>query len=215
VIAPGLNVLTQSEADNLARYVKQGGHLVLGQRSGMKDEEESRWPQRQPGPLASLLGARVEQYMSLNHPVEISGTWASAKAQLFAEQLTTRANDVQVLMRYHAPLSWLDGQPAAVTRKVGSGSISYIGAWPDEAGMKSAIQWMVSDSGAKPDIFATPEGVEVYRRVAKNHEIFIIENTSDHIQTVTLPTAMNDVLTDTLIERIDLPLYGVAVLSKQ
>jgi beta-galactosidase len=118
-------------------------------------------------------------------------------------------------MRYHAPLSWLDGQPAAVTRKVGSGSISYIGAWPDEAGMKSAIQWMVSDSGAKPDIFATPEGVEVYRRVAKNHEIFIIENTSDHIQTVTLPTAMNDVLADKLIERIDLPLYGVAVLSKQ
>jgi beta-galactosidase len=57
VIAPGLNVLTQSEADNLAGYVKHGGHIVLGQRSAMKDENNSRWPQRQPGPLTSLLGA--------------------------------------------------------------------------------------------------------------------------------------------------------------
>jgi hypothetical protein len=65
VIAPGLNVITPSEADNLTRYVRQGGHLVLAQRSGMKDEDNSRWPQRQPGPLVSLLGARVEQYMSL------------------------------------------------------------------------------------------------------------------------------------------------------
>jgi beta-galactosidase len=215
VIAPGLNVVTQSEADNLARYVRQGGHLVLGQRSGMKDEEESRWPQRQPGPLVSLLGARVEQYMALNHPVGISGAWDNAKAQLFAEQLTTLANDVQVLMRYSAPLSWLDGQPAAVTRKVGSGSISYIGAWPDEAGMKRAVQWMASESGVKPDIFATAEGVEVYRRVAKDREIFILENTSDQIQTITLPAAMNNVLTDELIQRIELPVYGVAVLRKR
>ena len=87
VIAPGLEVLTQSEADNLTRYVKGGGHLVLGQRSAMKDENNSRWPQRQPGPLLSLLGARVEQFTALDHPVEVSGEWGPSKGELFAEQL--------------------------------------------------------------------------------------------------------------------------------
>ena len=122
VVAPALNVLTQAEADNLDRYVKQGGHLVLGQRSAMKDEHNSRWPQRQPGPLASLLGARVEQYTALDNPVDISGVWGESKDQFFVEQLTPRANDVKVLMRYHAPHSWLDGQLAVVTRKIGDGS---------------------------------------------------------------------------------------------
>ncbi|WP_256370051.1 hypothetical protein [Granulicella sp. L60] len=40
--------------------------------------------------------------------------------------------------------------------------------------MKRAVQWMVSESGAKPDIFAAPEGLKVYRRVAKDHGIFIV-----------------------------------------
>jgi beta-galactosidase len=215
VIAPGLNILTQAEADNLTRYCRHGGHLVLGQRSAMKNEENSRWPQRQPGPLAALLGARVEQYTALDHPVDVSGAWGDAKARLFAEQLTTQASDVQILMRYHAPLSWFDGQPAAVTRRLGSGSISYIGIWPDEDGMKRAVQWMVSESGIKADIFATPEGVEVYRRSAKDREIFIIENASGQPQTITLPVAMDNVLTDEITQRIELPVYGVAVLKKQ
>jgi beta-galactosidase len=43
---------------------------------------------------------------------------------------TTHADDVKVLMRYLAPHSWLDGQPAAVTRKVGKGSFTYVGVLP-------------------------------------------------------------------------------------
>ena len=213
VIAPGLEVLTQTEADNLARYVKQGGHLVFGQRSGMKDESNSRWPQRQPGPLASLLGARVEQYTALNNPVETSGTWGESKAQLFAEQLTPQADDVKVLMRYHAPHSWLDGQPAAVTRIVGNGSFTYVGAWLDEAATKREIQWMLTEAGLKPDVFPTPEDVNVYRRTGKDHDILIVVNTSRLPQTITLPNAMKDVLIDKAVHSLKLPVYGVTVLS--
>ncbi len=214
VIAPGLNVLTVSEAENLTRYVKQGGHLVLGQRSGMKDESNARWPQRQPGPLTSLLGARVEQFTAIDDPVDISGVWGETKGQLFAEQLTTQADDVKVLMRYHMPRSWLDGQPAAVSRRVGNGSITYSGAWLDDAGMKRAVQWMVEESNVKPDVFAAPEGVEIYRRVAKDRDVFIIGNDSHLPQTIALPTAMKDVLKGETVRSIELPVYGVAVLVR-
>jgi len=214
VIAPALELLTQAEADNLTRYVKGGGYLVLGQRSAMKDDNNSRWPQRQPGPLVSLLGARVEQFTALDKPVGLTGTWGEAKGELFAEQIIPQADDVKVLERYHAPLSWLDGEPAAVTRKIGSGSFTYIGAWLDEAATKRSVQWMLTEANLKPDVFPTPEGVDVYRRVASDHDIFIVGNTSKQTQLITLPTAMQDVLTGETIHSIKLPPYGVSVLSK-
>jgi beta-galactosidase len=215
VIAPALNVLTQAEADNLERYVNQGGHLVLGQRSAMKDEHESRWPQRQPGPLVALLGARVEQYTALNNPVNTSGTWGQAEGELFAEQLTPQANDVEVLMRYHAPHSWLHGQPAAVTRKIGRGRFTYVGVWLDQPGMERAVQWMLNESSVKPDRFPVPKGVDVYKRTGQDHNIFIVGNTSQVAQTIALPTAMKDVLSGETVHSIKLPVYGVAILSNR
>lgn len=212
VIAPGLEVLTQSEADNLTRYVTGGGHLVLGQRSAMKDKNNSRWPQRQPGPLTTLLGARVEQYTALDNPVAISGEWGDSKGELFAEQLQPQADDVKVLMRYHAPRSWLDGRPAAVTRKIGNGSFTYVGAWLDDAGAKRAVQWMLTESSLKPDVFAAPEGVEVYRRVAVDRSVFIVDNLSHTAQTIVLSNVMKDILTDQMVHTVKLPVYGVAVL---
>ena len=212
VVAPGLDVLTQAAADNLVHYVQQGGHLVLGQRTGMKDENNARWPERQPGPLALLLGARVEQYMALTRPIPTSGIWGDCKDLLFAEYLNMQAPDVKVLMRYGADRGWLDGQPAAVTRKVGRGSITYIGAWLDDAGMKKASQWMLTESDVNPDLLEAPDGVEVYRRVAADRKVFIVDNLSHAAQTVVLPNVMKDVLTDQMVHSVKLPVYGVAVL---
>ena len=41
VVAPALNVLPAAIADRLIVYVKQGGHLVLGPRTGMKDQYDA------------------------------------------------------------------------------------------------------------------------------------------------------------------------------
>src|SRR3546814_11731962 len=58
VVAPDLNVVTEAQAKHLEAYVRGGGHLVLGPRSGMQDDANALWPQRQPGTLAALLGSR-------------------------------------------------------------------------------------------------------------------------------------------------------------
>jgi beta-galactosidase len=73
VVAPGLNVLPDGVARRLIEYVQQGGHLVLGPRSGMKDEYNSLQTARQPGPLEPLLGSRVEQWYALDQSVPLSG----------------------------------------------------------------------------------------------------------------------------------------------
>jgi beta-galactosidase len=71
LVAPSLNVIDDALAAKLLAYVQHGGHLLLGPRSGMKDEFNSLNPQRQPGPLVDTLGGRVEQYYALEKPVTV------------------------------------------------------------------------------------------------------------------------------------------------
>lgn len=82
VIAPTLSVLSHAAAKNLISYVENGGHLVLGQRSGMKDVNNALQTQRQPGPLGLLLGGRVEQYYALIDPVPVTGEWGSGESRV-------------------------------------------------------------------------------------------------------------------------------------
>ena len=72
VVAPGLNVLTEAAAKNLIDYVKNGGHLVLGQRSAMKDDRQRASDPAAAGTAGALLGGRVEQYYALTDPVPAS-----------------------------------------------------------------------------------------------------------------------------------------------
>lgn len=234
VVAPGLNVITEGIAKNLIEYVRQGGHLVLGQRSGMKDDDNALQPARQPGPLEELLGGRVEQYYALAEAVPVETQFGSlqmkarqekasegksaeensAQGKLWAEVLSTKADDVEVLARYGKSNGWLDGQPAAISRKVGKGRITYIGAWLDEAGMARAAQWMADSSGVKAALGPVPEGVEVYPRYGKGKTVYVLVNFAKGEETVKLPVAMTDVLGGGSKQSVSLPRFGVAVLAR-
>ena len=213
VVAPGLNVLSDEAAKNLMDYVRQGGHLVLGQRSAMKDDDNALQTERQPGPLGELLGGRVEQYYSLLDPVPLEGKLGTSQGNLWAELLSAKANDVEVLEKYGKSNGWLDGQPAAITRKVGNGRITYIGAWLDDAGMASAAKWMIAVSGVKPALGPVPDGVEVYPRYGDRGAVYILVNLSKAPQKISLPSQMQDVLEGGAKQSVTLPVYGVAVLS--
>jgi beta-galactosidase len=213
VVAPGLNVLSDAAAKNLIEYVRQGGHLVLGQRSAMKDGDNSLQPLRQPGPLGALLGGRVEQYYALLDPVPVEGTFGAATGKSWAEALSAREPDTEILARYGKSNGWLDGKPAAISRKVEKGRITYIGAWLDDAAMAKAAKWMADASGVKPALGAVPDGVEVYPRYGQRGTVYILVNLSKAEQVVSLPSAMNDVLAGGSTSSVTLPVYGVAVLS--
>jgi beta-galactosidase len=213
VIAPGLNVLSDAAARNLAEYVRGGGHLVLGQRSAMKDDDNGLQPARQPGPLGELLGGRVEQYYALNDAIPIEGQWGSGDCPLWAELLSARDKDTEVLMRYGKSNGWLDGQPAAITRKVGKGRITYIGAWLEPKMMASAAKWMASVSGVGTPLPNVPEDVEVSVRQGPRGSVYILVNLSKDTQTIPLPAAMSDVLEGGTKSSVTLARYGVAVLS--
>ena len=87
VIAPALLVMTDSRAAALRSFVENGGHLVLTLRTGMKDEYNALLPLRQPGALADLAGAEVEEYYALDEPVPVRGEGWLGQSQIWAERL--------------------------------------------------------------------------------------------------------------------------------
>jgi beta-galactosidase len=215
VVAPGLNVLSDAAAKSLAEYVRSGGHLVLGQRSGMKDDDNGLQPERQPGPLGKLLGGRVEQYYALIDPVLVEGQWGTGESPFWAEllSLSIKDADTEVLLRYGKSNGWLDGQPAAITRKVGKGRITYIGAWLDPKTMENAVKWMAKTSAVATPLPNIPPGVEVSVRQGARGTVYILVNLSKQPQAIKLPNAMSDVLEGGSTSSVVLPVYGVAVLA--
>jgi beta-galactosidase len=213
VVAPALNVLTPQAAKNLEAYVRGGGHLVLMQRSAMKDEDNSLYPQRQPGPLAELLGARVEQWYALEKPVPIDGEWGAGEDRMWAEQLSVSSPETKTLMRYGKSNGWLDGQPAAVTRSVGQGSITYIGTGLDGKTMKAAANWMMREAGLNPILSDLPDDVDLAIRSGNGKRVFIFTNYGALPRTIVLPSPMQDALTGGKVSSITLPQYGVSVLQ--
>ena len=215
--APALNVLSQATADRLAKYVRQGGHLVLGVRSGMKDEYNALHVQRQPGPLADLLGGRVEQFYSSSKAFQVAGEAGSGTAHTWAEALSVKNSETKVLLRYGHSNSWLSDQPAMITRRVGKGSITYIGTWLDDALVDSLTTGFVAESGVSPILKGVPDGVEVCERSSKEHKVLILINHSTTPQHLDLQAAMRDLLVGGNPQRtsVDIPVYGVAVFEEK
>jgi beta-galactosidase len=213
VVAPDLNVLPKNLAHHLLNYVHDGGHLVLGPRSGLKEEHNELQPQRQPGYLSDALGARVEQYYALDKDFGASGDWGTGQASVWAEQLGALTPDTQVLLRYGKSNGWLDDQPAAVTRAYGKGRITYIGAILDNQLMNSAAGWMGKESGLAPALLRVPDGVEVSVRTGNGKRVLVLINFSQETRKVEFGKKMKLLLQDQQAENVDIAPYDVEILQ--
>jgi beta-galactosidase len=210
VVAPSLNVISDTDAKALEAYVRGGGHLILGPRSGMKDEYDRLHPVRQPGPLAALLGGQVEQYYALDETIQVEG----GTATIWAEDLMPTAPDTEVRLKYGKANGWLDGHAAVISRKVGKGRISYFGALFDQATTNRLIDAALTEANVTRS-FTVPADVEVMTRSQGKRCVHVLVNHSRDAQAVTLPAAMTDVLKGGKITALSLPALGVAILEQK
>lgn len=196
VIAPSLHVMTDAQAIHLANYVRGGGHLVFGVRSGMKDGDNALAKERQPGKLAELLGARVEQYYPLDEIVRTEGELGQGEVKIWAERLQALADDVKVIERFAPYDGWIDGMPAVVARKVGKGSITYAGGWFDDGTMSRLADRILVEAGVAPIVPGLPASVEVMERSGAGRTLLIVINHGKAGVTIPLPTRAKVLLGD-------------------
>jgi beta-galactosidase len=118
-------------------------------------------------------------------------------------------------MTYGKSNGWLDGQPAAITRKVGKGSITYIGAALNDAQMAAAAKWMISMSGVQSPFGELPKGVDLYERQGGGKDVWILINFGEAPQTVSLPAGFSDVLEGGSKSSVTLKRFDVVVLERK
>lgn len=188
VVAPSLNVLTAAQAQHLAAYVQNGGTLVLGPRTGQKDDANALWAARQPGPLGTLLGAHVEQFYVQDGTVAITGPLGEGKAAIWAEALVPDAPETEILARYRQPGGWLDGKAAVVSRQVGRGRIVYVGAWLEPEALSRLAARLVPQAGVTPVLPGTAADVEIGLRRGQGRTLLIAINHGDEARALALPT---------------------------
>lgn len=204
VVAPALNVIDRATADRLARFVRRGGHLVLGPRSGLKDGDNALWSTRQPGPLADLLGAQVEAFYALDGPVPVidrQGRTSLSHVRAWAEPLQVVSQDVKVLARFGDGNRWLEGKPAVVSRTVGAGTITYVGGTLDDAGQAAITERMMRSAGL-PTAEPLPSGLEAVERTGAAGRYLLLFNHASADVSWPIPTGGRVLMGDYAGDRV-------------
>lgn len=213
VFAPALIVFDEKRVEALKEYVRQGGHLVLTARCGMKDRANALLPSRQPGPLADLAGVEVEDYYVVDDSVPVEGDLFTGSARIWAERLAPLDKNTKTLARYAASTGWLDNRPAVTVHAQGQAQVFYVGAWLDEASQQKLINHILEATGQ--ETIPTPAGVELSTRLQPDgREIHFLINHTREAQSVRLPWTTHDHLgNQDLGKEFSLEPYQVAVLT--
>lgn len=200
LVAPAYQLLDEKLVQRWKDYVTNGGHLILSSRTAQKNRNGKLWEMPWAGPILSLIGGKVSFYDLL--PTTVTGTiqynnhtytWNNWADVLTADAGTT------VLATYSN--QYYAGQAAVITRKLGKGSVTYIGPDTDDGALEKAVlQKVYQQAGiATADL---PEGVMIDWRDG----FWVAVNYSGKPYTLSIPTG-----TQLLIGTKTLPSPGVAL----
>jgi beta-galactosidase len=194
VIAPTLHLAAPATVEALKKYVEAGGTLVLGPRSGVKDEENAVVGEHLPGLLRPMAGCRVTDYDSFGmqkHEVFVEDGAGAKHAARFIADVLEPEGGAKILWRYAN--RFYKGRAAAVEHSFGRGRVYYLGTMLDEAGLGAFLKPAAIAAGltAREEL---PESVEAVTRVkAGKAYTFYLNNKAEAVR-IRLRRAGRDIL---------------------
>jgi beta-galactosidase len=148
VVAPTLHLVTDGLAERLTAFVDSGGELLLGPRTGVKDEYNKLHSSLQPGPLRDLAGVTVDQRESFPPQVETAVEDTDGEQYNFetwAEWLDPD-DETQTLFTY-AVDGITDGRVAVTRNETRRGSVVYCGIFPHEKLADNVVKSLLDTAG--------------------------------------------------------------------
>ena len=126
LIAPAYQLITKELIGRFQKYAENGGHLILTCRTGQKATDGHLWEAPWAAPIYDLIGAEISGYDVLPDPYKgrVSAGQKSYEWGVWGDHLVPRAGTV-TLAKYSD--QFYAGKPAAVTRRLGKGTVTYVG----------------------------------------------------------------------------------------
>jgi len=131
-VVPSLYLTTPAAAENLTRYVADGGTLLVSYFSGIVDAHDAVYPGGYPGALREVLGVTVEEWRPLLEGERVRLAWEEG-GEAFADSWTeaVRLAGAKPVIRYaDGPAA---GGPAVTRHELGAGQAWYVSARTDAA----------------------------------------------------------------------------------
>jgi beta-galactosidase len=214
LIYPHATILTEETAILLKAYVAQGGVLIMGARTGYKDEY-GRCPMHQmPGFASELCGVTVTDYTHLGPADEEEfALWdgEEIEAPIFNDILEAKEG-TKVLATFKG--NYYDGEPALVLNTIGEGSAYYYGAGFSAKTAEIFLQKLEFAAPYK-NIIELPKEAELAIRRKNNQDYIFVLNYMSYDIEINIKEPMVNLLSgNEVIGKTVLDKYGVMVLKR-
>ncbi|WP_237732302.1 beta-galactosidase [Flavobacterium sp. UGB4466] len=157
IVAPAYQLIDQKLVDKWTKYVENGGNLILSCRTGQKDKNGHFFEAKWSAPIVPLIGADVDFFDML--VADVNGTISSGnntyKWNTWADVLSPKPG-TEVLATYAD--QFYKGKAAAITRKLGKGTVTFIGAESKDGDLERQVVRSVYER-SKVTIEDLPKGV--------------------------------------------------------
>ena len=161
LIVPAFQLLDYKLVDRWKGYVNNGGHLILTSRTAQKDREGRLWEASFQHPILDLVGAKEIYYDHLP---------ASLKGNVSFNGGTYNWNNWGDVIEPSTAETWAKyedqfykGKASVVHRKLGKGTITYLGTDTDDGKLeKDVLQKVYQLAGV--ETLSLPQGVLVEYR---------------------------------------------------
>jgi beta-galactosidase len=196
LVVPALYIAADSTLDWFAAYAAEGGHLVLGPRTGYADHEARARAELAPGRLTEASGVSYDEFSNLVQYVPLRAAPDSplklpqdATATQWADGLTV--DDADVLAAYDHP--HFGRWPAITTRRHGAGRVTTVGTVPGRGAARALAAWLAPAArNAWQDL---PETVTATTGTAPDgRRVHIVHNWSWEPASVPAPVELSDAL---------------------
>ena len=203
VIAPAYQLLDSDLVLKWMNYAAGGGHLVLTCRTGQKNRDGVLWEAKWAAPIAPLIGAEIEGFDLMLE--DGKGIVRSADKTFgwnnWGDILNPFGETVSLGVYGN---DFYAGKSAAVTRRYGKGTVTYIGVDTDDGAFeKEAMRRVYADAGIAVKDY--PEGVFVEWRDG----FWVAVNYSSEDYRLDLPADANVLIGDAVLSPADVTVWTV------
>ena len=227
LIYPHAEVLTEKMCAVLKEYVREGGCLIIGARTGQKDTDGQCVMMRMPGPLSGLTQTAVKEFTFVGPADDaVMADWDGSLIEtgIFNDILEDVGPDAVVLARYYngnrcsddeavsdGAVPYYAGEAAVIETKVGEGTILHFGG----TFIRNNVEIFLKYAGVlQPfaDIISAPEECEIAIRRKEGKDYLFVLNFDKASKEIVLYKNMTDLDTGEIVSgSVSLPPYGTKV----
>lgn len=200
LIYPHGLILSEKKAALLKEYVAKGGRLILGARTGQKDENGKCVMTPMPGLLAEISGSDVKEFTFVGPADEnVMMNWDGNMLEtgIFNDVLEPVGTHANVLAKYEG--SYYKGSPALIENTYGKGKVLHFGGTFTRENVKAFLNY-TGVAETYQDVVEVPEECEIIVK-EKNHKTYMfVLNYSDQKQEIWMKKAARDMDTKEQVE---------------